>query len=359
MIDDMLIVDATVHCYNWTLENQRVGEAGIFQRAGYGFHKLLTKDDETRLPFEDYVTDWQPEELESILINETPVDFCCYHGTPIWDYFYDGHIAYEKGIPLRDKHPNRVILYGPINPLETQKAIEDMERMVDDDGIRGIKLYPAQYYRGRTIPHRLDDPLLGHPLIERAIELGVTSIAVHKAAPFGPMSANAFDVGDVDAAAGMFPEINFEVVHSGFAFLEETVFMMERFENFWANLEVTSSLAVTQPRRFAEALARLLAAGGEDRIVLATGCTLTHARPTIEAIYDLEIPEDIQERWNCPPLTRDIKRKILGENFLRLHGFDPAEVRANIKGDAWDQQRPDELAKPWSTALELRQGVPA
>jgi len=30
--------------------------------------------------------------------------------------------------------------------------------MVDEHDIRGIKLYPAQYYRGRTIPHRLDDP---------------------------------------------------------------------------------------------------------------------------------------------------------------------------------------------------------
>jgi uncharacterized protein len=358
LIDDMLIVDATVHCYNWTLENQRIGEPGMFQTAGYGFHTLLSKDDASRLPFEEYVTDWQPEELESILINETPTDFCCYHGTPIWDYFYDGHIAFEKGIPLRDKHPDRVILYGPVNPLATQEAIEDMERMVEEHDIRGIKLYPAQFYRGRTIPHRLDDPMFGHPLIERAIELGIKSVAVHKAAPFGPMSAAPFDVADVDAAAGMYPEIAFEVVHSGFAFIEETAFMM-RLPNFWANLEVTSSLAVTQPRRFAEAIAQLLAVGGEDRIVLATGCTLVHATPTIDAIRNFEIPEDIQERYNSPPLTDEIKRKILGENFLRLHGIDPVELREKIKNDEWAQQRPDTLAEPWSTALELRNQVRA
>jgi len=51
------------------------------------------------------------------------------------------------------------------------------------------------------------------------------------------------------------------------------------------------------------------------------------------------------------------KRKVLGENFLRMHGFDPAEVRKTIKGDDWDQRRPTELAKPWSTALALRQRV--
>lgn len=354
----MLIVDATVHCYNWTLENQRVGEAGIFQRAGYGFHTLLSKDDSSRLSFEDYVVDWTTDELESILINETPVDFCCYHGTPIWDYFYDGHIAFEKGLALRERHPNRVILYGPVNPLRTQEAVEDMERMVKEHDIRGIKLYPAQYYRGRTIPHRLDDPLLGHPLIERAIELGVKSVAVHKAAPFGPMSAAPFDVADVDHAAGMYPEIAFEVVHSGFAFIEETAFMM-RLPNFWANLEVTASLAVSQPRRFAEALAQLLAAGGEDRIVLATGCTLIHGRPTIEAIRGFEIPKDIQERYACGPLTDDIKRKILGENFLRLHGIDAQQLRAEIADDDWAQRRPHALAEPWSTALALREKVPA
>jgi predicted TIM-barrel fold metal-dependent hydrolase len=359
MIDDMLIVDATVHCYNWTLENQRVGEAGVFQKAGHGIHKLLTHDDDSRLSFDEYNVDWQPEQLESILIKETPIDFACYHGTPIWDYFYDGHIAFEKGIPLQAKHPNRIILYGPVNPLETQKAIEEMERMVDEHGIRGIKLYPAQYYRGRTIPHRLDDPLLGHPLIERAIELGVTSIAVHKAAPFGPMSANAFDVGDVDAAAGEYPEINFEVVHSGFAFVQETSFMLERFPNFWANLEVTSGLAVTQPRRFAEQLAIFLASGGEDRIVMATGCTLVHATPIIEAIANFTIPDDILEHYNAPQFTDEIKRKVLGENFLRLHGFDPDEVRASIKGDAWDQARPDVLERPWSTVVESHAGATA
>lgn len=359
MINDMLIVDATVHCYNWTLENQRVLEAGIFQKAGYGIHTMLSRDDESRLSFEDYNVDWQPEELESILIEETPIDFACYHGTPIWDYFYDGHIAFEKGIPLQERHPGRVILYGPVNPLETQKAIEEMERMVDDHGIRGIKLYPAQYYRGRTIPHRLDDPAFGHPLIERAIELGVKSVAVHKAVPFGPMGAPPFGVDDVDNVAALYPEINFEVVHSGFAFVEETVFMVERFPNFWANLEVTSSLVINQPRRFGEMLARFLAAGGEDRIVVATGCTLVHARPTIEAIAEYEIPEDIREYWKAPKFTDEIKRKVLGENFLRMHGFDPDEVRKRIKGDDWERRRPETLAAPWSTALALRQAVRA
>jgi len=64
-----------------TLENQRVGEAGIFQKAGYGFHTMLSRDDSTRLDFESYVVDWQTDELEAILINETPTDFVCYHGT--------------------------------------------------------------------------------------------------------------------------------------------------------------------------------------------------------------------------------------------------------------------------------------
>lgn len=357
MLDDMLIVDATVHCYNWTLENQRVLEAGVFQRAGFGIHTMLSHDDASRLRFEDYVTDWQTDELESILINETPVDFACYHGTPIWDYFYDGHIAFEKGIPLQTKHPDRVILYGPINPLETFNAIEQMERMVDDHGIRGIKLYPAQYYRGRTLPHRLDDPALGQPLIERAVELGVRSVAVHKAVPFGPMGAPPFGVDDVDNAAGMYPQIAFEVVHSGYAFLEETIFMLERFPNFWANLEVTSSLAVRQPLRFAEIMARFLASGGIDRVVLATGCTLVHARPTIEAIANLEIPQELLDKYDAPPWDDAAKRGVLGENFLRLHGIDADALRARATAgdDAWGCARPDTLAEPWSTALALRE----
>jgi predicted TIM-barrel fold metal-dependent hydrolase len=354
VIDDMVVVDATVHCYNWSRENQRTLEAGAFEEAGWGSHQLLTLDDETRLPRDQYVVDWTAEELEQILIHETSADVVCYHGTPIWDYFYDGHIAFAKGAELKRRHPDRVFLYGPVNPLETYRAVEEMTRMREEHRIDGIKLYPAQYYRGRTLPHGLDDPRLGHPLIEAALELGIDVIAVHKAFPFGPVNSAYFNVGDIDNVAALYPEMRFEIVHAGYAFLEETALAREHHPNVYANLEGTAGLIIRYPKLFAQAMARLLLSGAEDRIFFATGCTLAHLQPTLEAVAAFAFPPDIVEGLDLPAFDAAVKRKILGENFLRMHGVDAAELKERIAGDAWDQARSATLAAPWSTTHQLR-----
>jgi uncharacterized protein len=45
---------------------------------------------------------------------------------------------------------------------------------------------------------------------------------------------------------------------------------------------------------------------------------------------DFQIPEDLCADYGYPPLTDQAKRKILGENLLRLHGLDVAEVRSRL-----------------------------
>jgi hypothetical protein len=45
---------------------------------------------------------------------------------------------------------------------------------------------------------------------------------------------------------------------------------------------------------------------------------------------DFQIPEDLCAGYGYPQLTGEAKRKILGENLLRLHGMDVAQARANL-----------------------------
>jgi len=39
---------------------------------------------------------------------------------------------------------------------------------------------------------------------------------------------------------------------------------------------------------------------------------------------------DLSAGYGYPQLTHQAKRKILGENLLRLHGLDVAEVRSRL-----------------------------
>jgi uncharacterized protein len=340
MIDGMVVADGVVHGYNWTPENWAIPEAAVTSAAGAGFHKFLTKDDESRLTDEEFLQNWGVDELEEILFLEAGVDIAAYHGTPIWDFYKDGHSDTEKGFVMRDRNPDRVLVYGAVNPFDGKKAIDDVKRLADR-GVNGLKVYAASYKDGITTAQPLDDPTFGYPLIEAALEHGIKVIGVHKAMPFGPVRSAPYGVSDIPEPCALYPEMNFEVVHSGFAFVEDTAFLCG-FPNVWLNLEASFGLLLNAPRRFAEFLGLFLANGAGPRIIFATGCALAHPLPLIEAFLQFEMPEDLVAGYGVPALDDSMKRDILGLNLLRLHGIDPDERMAAIAQDRWSQRRETE-----------------
>jgi len=344
--EDWVVVDGVVHAYNLSQDNYASHLTPIFNEAVLAFHNALSPA-EYRLGREAYLKDWSDEELERVLFLESPVDFVAYHALPLFDYYKDGMSSIEKGAKLKERNPRRVILYGTINPFEGMRALDDLEVQVKKYGIRGVKLYPAHYYRGKTLPLRLDDPSFGIPLIEKVIELGIKVIAVHKAVPFGLSHQKYYRLDDVEEVANRYPEVKFEIVHGGFAFVEETAFLLARFLNVYVNLEITSGLIINQERRFAEVLGRFLEVGAEDRIIFGSGCVLYHPRPVIEKFIKFKMPDDMVREYGYPQVTDEVKRKILGENYLRMHGIDPDEVRKI--NDKWSIERAKGLREPWST----------
>jgi len=347
VIGDIIVVDGTAHGYNWAPSNWAIPVAASTTAAGWGLHHLLTTDPACFLTEEEYVRDWPAEDVSDTLFFETATDVICHHGTPIFDFYKDGHSDTAKGFEIRERYPNRTIVYGAINPFLGDRWKDDIEYLVEEQKVDGLKVYAARYEEGRTIAQRLDDPELGYPFIQRALELGVKVIATHKGIPFGPVRSEPYGVSDVPEVLAVFPEMNFEVVHSGWAFVEDTTFLAF-FQNCWFNLETCFPLIGRQPRRFAEFLAALIGSGGADRIIYASGMTAAHPKPVLKAFMDLEMPEDLIEGFGIPPLSTELKRGILGENFLRLHGIDSAALRAKIADDDVAKRKAEGLAEPWS-----------
>ena len=60
--------------------------------------------------------------------------------------------------------------------------------------------------------------------------------------PFGA-PVDYYKIGDMETAITRFPEMNFQMVHAGFAFVEETAIYLRSYKNFYANLEATISFA--------------------------------------------------------------------------------------------------------------------
>jgi uncharacterized protein len=351
MVNGMLVVDAVVHAANPTRENvappiEPMAEPLL--EAVYGLHTQLSPETH-RLPADEFLRDWSAEDLAKVLFLESDVDLCDHHSLPLDDFWVDGLVRQEKGIDLKRLAPQRVCLHAAINPLEGERALEQVERALREDGAHGIKVYPARFVDGQTIPVRLDDPEYGIPVIEKAMECGARCIAVHKYFPVGPTRLNAYNVDDVEIA-GMFPEMNFEVLHPGFAFIDETSWLLSRYPNVYVNLEWTISFLFSAPRRFAEILGTLLSSGTEDRILWAAGAILVHPQAVLEAFLDFEMPEDLVEGYGFPPVTDETKRKLLGENYCRLHGLDYEATQANVADDDWARDRAAAGSQePWAT----------
>jgi uncharacterized protein len=204
-----------------------------------------------------------------------------------------------------------------------EQALDALEQQVEELKPVGLKLYPNSYSVDGVIGWHMDDPGIAFPIFQRALDLGIKVIAIHKAIPLGPVPMDHYRMDDIDAAAATFSDLQFEVVHGGFAFIEETAFQLARFPNVWVNLETTSNLAVAKPAA-ERVMAGLIAQAGEaalDRLMWASGCSVLHAEPPLRWFWErFQFSEEMREREGPPEITEETKRKILGLNFLRIHG---------------------------------------
>jgi predicted TIM-barrel fold metal-dependent hydrolase len=350
MIDGMPVFDAVVHPYNLAEENFATEHArwitSMLSRGNAG-----TSPEGYRLSVEDYERDWGIDEVASMSFVECHTDLAAYHVTAI-RAFHDGVNSVEKGLEAQERWPDRFVFYVGVDPLEGEAAIEDLERQVElFDNPVGLKLYPNSWTAGEIRGWLMDDPEVAFPLFQRAAELGIRTVAVHKALPLGPVELLHYRVDDIDRAAMAFPHLNFEIVHGGMAFLEETAWQLARFENVWVNLETTASKARRRPKAFEHAMATLIRGPKSiERLLWGTGAMVAHPRPHLEAfVRGFRFSEELVDGGVVAQITNDDKRAILAGNYARMHGLDLEARLAAVADDEFARQRGDEPAPPYST----------
>jgi predicted TIM-barrel fold metal-dependent hydrolase len=345
-INGMFVFDSVVHGFDSTAANvaSRYGRSLLL--ANHGFQWAMVTDP-YRLAPERYFQAVSADVLESLLFLESDVDMACYHMVPAFGFLHDMS-PMAIGLELKRRHPNRVVNYGGVSPLQGKKALDDLDFQAEVWGIIGLKLYPVDVVDGKVRTQRFDDRDLLYPILERCRKLGVKVVAVHKAMPLGAVAMDPFKNSDIDYAAIDFPDLNFEVVHSGFAFLDEAAFQIARFPNVYVGLESTAALAVKHPRKLARILGEFLIMGGGKKLFWSSGASSPHPRPTLEAFARLEMPADMIDGDGYPPLSDEIKADILGRNYAALHGIDLGKAKAAIADDALSRARRQGLAEPWS-----------
>jgi predicted TIM-barrel fold metal-dependent hydrolase len=351
--DDLFVIDAVVHALNLDRANvaSRFGEQ--LWAMSHGLHMLMTPP-HAHVPAALYMTDMPGEILARTLFEETVTSLAATHTLTLDSWFHDGFAARHKTEAMVRDFPGRVLGYVGVDPSGERAAVlDDLEAQVAalPDAV-GLKLYPHQmdpYRHWRTN----DDTAMA--VIARARDLGLKTIAIHKALPNGSVPLAPYRIGeDFELAVDAFPEMAFEIVHSGMAFIEETAMAIGRFPNVYANLETTTALLWQAPGRFAAALALLAQWGGITKLLWGTGCTVTHPQHLIEAMWAFQFSDVLQDRHGIAPLTDADRRAILGGNYARMIGRDMAGLAAAQAGDGVRAAGPREapLKAPWTVWTE-------
>jgi hypothetical protein len=341
---DIFVIDATVHAFNFLPSNYQYEWLPELTRWLYnGATRVFAPPDDPKwlVSYEQFIGafDYYPALLPETLFGESPIDVAVYHGVPLEGVYRDGSSPLWVAERVREQYPGRLFLYGPLYPWR-EDAFDELERLVEEVRVIGLKFYPLDCIDGELKPTRMDDERTFR-VVERARALGLKMMAIHKAVPLGPLPADPYqNVSDCAPIISAFPDLTFEIVHGGIAYLRETVDLIERYPNVAINLEGTASFTLQMQAQFAEVMHAFLSAGAARRMFFSSAAMGGHPRPVVEQFWNFEMPAGLQ------PLTEENKRDILGRNYARYLGWDLTQLAAAHADDKFARQ--EHMNEPWA-----------
>ena len=185
MIDNAFVFDGVAHVFNFEEKNAFGTPGQMFSNHLYAFHATLTPEGETHLPPEEFLRRWTVPDIRQMVYEESDTDMLIAMPLPLTDLYRDGLSPWEECAELAARDPDRTVFWGSVNPLEGRRALDLMERQVGEFNARAFKFYNVRYDYGTPFPWRMDDPRVAFPVFEKAQELGVNLIGVHKGVPLG------------------------------------------------------------------------------------------------------------------------------------------------------------------------------
>lgn len=324
MKDGMFVFDATVHCQDFTDRQIRPDDDGRHVRALRSLLGEFTTQTAARGPSVESAfpelpdLDWANRKL----FEESVTDLAMSCTVPLYSHWQMGLGSPEVSHALAASNPSRILFTGGVDPAfqGLDAALEEMERQVVDWGAVSMKFYQ---YQGRDKNWRADDRELAYPLWEKAGELGIRMVQFHKGFPLGIMPVEAFRPNDIQLAALDFPELNFGIHHLGDPYVDETINIASRFPNVYLILPLWFNQYFLQPWKMLHRLGEALLQVGNRRICYGSEAFIwPNIQPYIDAWAGMTMPDELQDRYGYPEITRETKERVFGINFAEALGLD-------------------------------------
>ncbi len=250
---------------------------------------------------------------------------------------------------------HRLLLHGRVNPNQ-DGDLQAMDELAEKWQVSAWKCYTQWGPDGRGFAFTDD---VGIKFIDRACDLGVRNVAVHKGIPFGQRSYEHSLCTDIGPIAKLYPQVNFLIYHSGWIpgraegpydpargeGIDELIRSVRQAGiqpggNVYAELGSTWRGLMQDPDSAAHALGKLLKYLGEDNILWGTD-SIWYGSPQdqIQAFRTFQIAEELQEKHGYPSITPSIRAKIFGLNALEPYGIELTEAKRRASQDKITEQR--------------------
>ncbi|MBH79935.1 MAG: amidohydrolase [Gammaproteobacteria bacterium] len=258
----------------------------------------------------------------------------------------------------------RLLLHGRVNPNQ-DGDLQAMDELKERWNVCGWKTYTQFGPGGKGF--FLSDEDTGIPFIEKAIDLGLKIICVHKGLPFGPHSYEHSQCHDIGVVAKRYPDVNFLVYHSGFvASKAEGPYVgngsgdgidtlvkslidndIAPNSNVYAELGSTWRFAMRDPDNAAHVLGKLVKYCGENNVLWGTD-SIWYGSPQdqIQALRTFQISKEFQERFGYAPMTPRLRAKIFGLNAMPVYAIDMQEAKLRASRDEVSHHRANYLNDP-------------
>lgn len=261
---------------------------------------------------------------------------------------------------------DRLLLHCPVNP-NVPDGLAPMEAAAKAHRIAAWKTYTQYGPQGPASGFWLDDETHGIPFIEKARELGVPMVAVHKGIPFAKEGYPYSTCADVGRVARRYPDVTFLIYHAGYdpdvvegpydpdnsGGIDVLVRSLadsgiKPGGNVYAELGSTwRFLMLRDPTQAAHAIGKLLLAVGEDRLLWGTD-SVWYGSPQdqIQAFRAFQISEELRARHGYPELTPALKAKVFGLNALKAYKVDQPGFLRKAEDDTVTRLRRAYLESP-------------
>ncbi|GGF36244.1 amidohydrolase family protein [Subtercola lobariae] len=328
MNDGMFIFDCVVHTQDFTDRQIAPGTDGknvvAHRQNQQSFNRLMaSKGGPADKP--DFYNPVDPDWARAQLFERSQTDIAMVQTVPLFGPWKDSLGPAQLCYDLAQRDPERLIFCGGVDPSwqGLEFALDEMERQVVEWGAKSFKFYG---YQDRDHHWRADDPELAYPLYEKALELGIKLVQFHKGYPLGMHPVEAFRPNDLQMAAYDFPELNFGIHHMGDPYVDETISIAGRFPNIHLMLPLWFNQYFLQPYPMLHRIGQALLSVGPDRLAYGSeGFIWPDVQAYITMWANLEMPDELQDRYGYPELTREIKEKIFGLNFAAALGYEIPE----------------------------------